>query len=43
MKIVVDAMGGDYAPAAVVEGVVEAIKELDVNIVLVGLQDQIEA
>ncbi len=36
-------MGGDYAPAAVVEGVVEAIKELDVNIVLVGLQDQIEA
>lgn len=43
LKIVVDAMGGDYAPAAIVEGVVDAIKELDVNVVLIGLQDQVEA
>ncbi len=42
MRIVVDAMGGDHAPAAVVEGVVDAIKEFDVNITLTGLQDKIE-
>ena len=43
MKIVVDAMGGDYAPANVIAGVMEAIKEYKVPIVLVGLQDRIEA
>ena len=43
MKIVVDAMGGDHAPAAIVEGAVEAIKDSDVNVVLIGLQDQVEA
>lgn len=42
MKIVVDAMGGDYAPSAVVAGVIEAIKELNVNIVLVGIKDKVE-
>ena len=29
MKIVVDAMGGDFAPQSIIEGAVEAIKELD--------------
>lgn len=43
MKIVVDAMGGDHAPAAVVAGTIEAIKEFDVRIILVGVQDKIEA
>ena len=43
MRIVVDAMGGDYAPGVVVSGAVEAVKELDVNITLVGIQDKIEA
>ncbi len=43
MKIVVDAMGGDYAPQAVVEGVVEAIKEFDVQIALVGIKSRVEA
>lgn len=42
MKIVVDAMGGDYAPQAVVAGVIEAVKEFDVQIVLVGLEERIE-
>lgn len=42
MKIVVDAMGGDYAPKAIIEGVIEAVKEFDVSIVLIGLQDVIE-
>jgi phosphate acyltransferase len=38
MKIAVDAMGGDYAPEAIVEGVIMAAAELpdDVTIVLVG-------
>ena len=41
MKIVVDAMGGDYAPKVVIEGVMEALKESDVKIALVGVEDQI--
>ena len=36
MKIILDAMGGDNAPKAVVEGAVKAARELDVDIVLVG-------
>lgn len=43
MKIVVDAMGGDHAPQAVVAGVIEALKEFDVRIVLVGVGQQVEA
>jgi glycerol-3-phosphate acyltransferase PlsX len=43
MKIVVDAMGGDYAPENIIAGVVDAIKEFKVSIVLVGQQDRIEA
>ena len=43
-KVVValDAMGGDYAPVEVVKGAVDASKELDVIIKLVGPQDVIE-
>lgn len=36
MKIVVDAMGGDHAPDAIVEGAVAAMREYDIDIVLVG-------
>ncbi|MGA0556953.1 phosphate acyltransferase PlsX [Larkinella sp. VNQ87] len=44
MRIAVDAMGGDFAPEAIVEGVVMATRELpsDVTIVLVGKQPVIE-
>lgn len=42
MKIVVDAMGGDYAPQNVVAGVVDAVKEYKVCVTLVGLTDAIE-
>ena len=42
LKIVVDAMGGDHAPAAIVAGVVEAVKEFDVTIALIGIQEQVE-
>jgi glycerol-3-phosphate acyltransferase PlsX len=40
MKIVVDAMGGDHAPAVVVEGAVLAAREFGVEIVLVGREDR---
>ncbi len=43
MRIVVDAMGGDYAPENVIAGVVEALNEYKVPIVLVGIQERIEA
>lgn len=44
MKIAVDAMGGDYAPQQIVEGVVKAVKRYDkCEIVLVGDQAQIKA
>ncbi|NLC63368.1 MAG: phosphate acyltransferase PlsX [Thermoanaerobacterales bacterium] len=38
MKIIVDAMGGDNAPEEVVHGAIKASSELDVNIVLVGVE-----
>ena len=43
MKIVVDAMGGDHAPDVVVAGSLVAIKEYDVEVVLVGDQPKIQA
>jgi glycerol-3-phosphate acyltransferase PlsX len=42
VKVVVDAMGGDYAPGAVIEGVVEAQKKCDAFVYLVGKSDIIE-
>ncbi len=41
--IALDAMGGDHAPRAEVEGAVLAARELDVRIVLVGIENQIRA
>jgi phosphate acyltransferase len=43
MKIVVDAMGGDYAPEVVIEGAVQAIKEYDLDVILVGDEPRIKA
>ena len=42
MKIVLDAMGGDHAPGVVIDGAVQAARELGVEVVLVGRKDQIE-
>ncbi|MCM8797325.1 MAG: phosphate acyltransferase PlsX [Candidatus Omnitrophica bacterium] len=42
MKIVVDAMGGDYAPEVVIEGAVAAVKEYGQEIVLVGDESRIK-
>ena len=42
MKIIVDAMGGDNAPEAIVKGSVYARDRLDAELVLVGRQEEIE-
>lgn len=42
MRIAVDAMGGDKAPAEVVAGVILAAQEYNVEILLVGQQEVIE-
>jgi len=41
MVVVVDGMGGDFSPSAVVEGCVAAIKEYDIDIVITGNEDLI--
>jgi glycerol-3-phosphate acyltransferase PlsX len=42
MKIVLDAMGGDHAPGVVIDGAVQAVRELGVEVVLVGREGEIE-
>ncbi|MCL5959309.1 MAG: phosphate acyltransferase PlsX [Chloroflexi bacterium] len=42
MKIVVDAMGGDFAPGEILKGTVEAVAEYGVEAILVGRRQQIE-
>jgi phosphate acyltransferase len=42
IRISVDAMGGDFAPAEVVKGAVQAAREADIAITLVGIQDKVE-
>jgi glycerol-3-phosphate acyltransferase PlsX len=41
MKIIVDAMGGDYAPGVVIKGAIAAVKEYDAEVVLVGNEIEI--
>ena len=41
MKIIVDAMGGDHAPHAPVEGALEAVREYGVSVILVGRGEEI--
>lgn len=42
MKIAIDGMGGDFAPSAVIAGCIEALSELDVDIIITGKKDAIE-
>lgn len=42
MRIAVDAMGGDFAPAAVVAGAVDAARELAAHVLLVGDRAAVE-
>lgn len=41
MKIIVDAMGGDNAPAEIVKGAIQAAEELKVEVLLVGCGEKI--
>jgi glycerol-3-phosphate acyltransferase PlsX len=43
VRIAVDAMGGDEAPGAIVEGAVAAAERQGIDITLVGAADQVEA
>lgn len=43
MKIAVDAMGGDFAPQATVAGAVQAAREYGIGVILVGIEQSIEA
>jgi len=40
--IAIDAMGGDNAPNEIVKGAVEALKEIESNILLIGDEDKIQ-
>jgi glycerol-3-phosphate acyltransferase PlsX len=42
MKIIVDAMGGDYAPEVAIDGAIAAVKEYGIEIGLVGDEDKIK-
>lgn len=42
MRIIVDGMGGDNAPLEIVKACVQAVEQLDTDIVIVGKQDKIE-
>ena len=42
LKIAVDAMGGDFAPASEVEGALDATRDLDVGVILVGQTEKIQ-
>nr|WP_319488295.1 phosphate acyltransferase PlsX [uncultured Caproiciproducens sp.] len=41
MKIIVDAFGGDNAPLEILKGCAQAVRELDMDILLTGREDQI--
>ena len=41
MRIIIDAMGGDHAPKAIVEGAIAATKEMDHEILLIGDEEAI--
>ena len=42
-RVALDAMGGDYAPAATVEGAVEAARVYGIGVYLVGREEEIRA
>lgn len=42
MNILIDGMGGDYAPVEIIKGVIRASGEIDGNITIIGRQEEIE-
>ena len=43
MKIILDAMGGDNAPDAVIKGAIRASKEIEADIILIGIEEIINS
>ena len=43
MNIVVDAMGGDYAPENIIAGVIEAIRDEQLIVTLIGIEDRVRS
>lgn len=43
MKIIVDAMGGDYAPQVLIDGTIAAVKEHNAEVILVGDEQKIKS
>lgn len=43
MKIAVDAMGGDFAPDEIILGAIQAVKEYDIDVVLVGDENALKS
>ena len=43
MKIAIDAMGGDFGPAPIIEGVVKALEEIVFTPYLVGNEKEIKS
>jgi phosphate acyltransferase len=41
MNIIIDAMGGDYAPSVIVDGAIQAVKELNVSVTLIGVEGRV--
>ena len=42
MKIIVDGMGGDNAPIEIVKGAIDALKEYNIDLIIVGKEDLIK-
>ena len=40
MKILLDGMGGDYAPAEIVKGAIRAASEISETVVLIGPEEE---
>ena len=43
MRVAIDAMGGDFAPAAIVAGALQAVEALGVEVLLVGPEAAVRA
>ncbi len=43
VRVAVDAMGGDYAPGAIIRGGLDAIKKFEVSLLFVCQSDRIQA
>ena len=41
MKILIDGMGGDYAPAEIVKGAIKAASEISETVIIIGPEDEI--